>query len=85
MDFNYLCIQPSLKFPQSLLWKYLEKGVPTHLKLYGVVMAQYGNDDKLLVQTFQKVLLSGLIVVYQNRYVKNLIMGGLGSTFYKTI
>lgn len=33
------------------------KGLPyTHLRLYGIVVAQYKDDDKLLVQTFPRSL-----------------------------
>lgn len=67
VDLNDLCIHQGLKFTPK--FKYLNfkknngKGCPyTHLKLYGTGMAQYNNDDKLLVQTvplsFTKVALS---------------------------
>lgn len=38
--------------------KFNEKSCPyIHLKVYGVAMAQYGDIDKLLVQTFLRSLI----------------------------
>lgn len=57
LDINNLCILLSLKFLEEFKWLDFEKydgtSCPyTHLKVYGLVMAQYENNDKLLIQTF---------------------------------
>lgn len=50
-----------MKFPTKFkclgLEKYDGKSYPyAHLKVYGVVKAQYGGNDKLLVQAFPRIL-----------------------------
>lgn len=43
-------------------WEYDAKGCPyTEPKLYGAAMFQYGDDDKLLVQTFPKSLIGAAL------------------------
>lgn len=61
VSFSDLCIHPGLKIPTKFkcldFEKYDRKSCPyAHLKVYGVAMAQYGNNDNLLVQTFPKNL-----------------------------
>lgn len=61
VNFSDLCIYPGLKFPNKFkcpdFEKYDGKSCPyAHLKVYGVAMAQYGDNDKLLVQTFPRSL-----------------------------
>lgn len=61
VNFSDLCIHPGLKFPTKFkcpdFEKYNGKSCPyAHLKVYGVAMAQYGDNDKLLVQTFPRSL-----------------------------
>lgn len=58
VNLNYLCIHAGLKFrPSSSVRKIQgESCLYTHLKVYGVVMAQYSDNDKLLVLTFSRSL-----------------------------
>lgn len=57
VDFNDLYIHPGLEFTPKFKCPYFEKYnkkgfMYSRLRLYGVVMAQSGSDDKLMVQTF---------------------------------
>lgn len=57
VHFNNLCIHPRLKFLAKFKCSNFEKYdrksyLYAHLKVYGVAMSEYGNNDKLLVQTF---------------------------------
>lgn len=61
MNFNDLCIHPgmkvSTKFKCPDFEKYDGKRCPyAHIKVYEIAMAQYGDNDKLLVQTLPRSL-----------------------------
>lgn len=52
------------KFKYSNFEKYDGKNCSyAHLKVYGVAMAQYGHNDKLLIQTFPRSL-TGPVVTW---------------------
>lgn len=58
INFSDLCIHLGMKFPAKFKCPDFKKhdgnSCPyAHLKLYGAAMAQYDDNDKPLVQTFQ--------------------------------
>lgn len=66
VNFSDLCIHSGLQFPAKFKSPYFEKyngkSCPyAHLKVYGVAMAQYGNNDKLLVQNFSRSLIGATL------------------------
>lgn len=66
INFSDLCIHPEIKFPAKFkcpdFKKYDGKSCSyAHLKVYGVVIAQYGDNDKLLVQTFPRSLTGAVL------------------------
>lgn len=69
VDFNDLRICPGLKFPPNLsvhtFENYDGKGyLYAHLRVYGVIMAQYGSDDKFLVQNFSRGLMGATLALF---------------------
>lgn len=77
-----MCIHPRLKLPAKFkcldFKKYDGKScLYAHLKVNGVVMTQYGDNDKLLVQTFLKSLTGAALawfikVISKNKWWSNL-------------
>lgn len=67
VNFHDLCIHAGLQFPARFRCPNFEKhdkeSCPyAYLKVYGVAMAQYGNNDKLLVQELRN--LTGVVVTW---------------------
>lgn len=69
VNFTDLCIYPNLKLPQKFkmpdFQKYDGKNCPmAHLRLYGVAMTQYSEDEKVLVQIFPNSLTGSALTWY---------------------
>lgn len=69
VNFTDPCIYPNLKLPpkfkMSDFQKYDGKSCPmAHLRLYGVAMTQYSEDEKVLVQRFPNSLTGSALTWY---------------------
>lgn len=91
VHFHDLCIHLTLKFPAKFICldfeKYDKESCPNaHLKVNGVGIAQYKDNDKLLVQTFPRNLTAAVITWFTKldiTKIKRWISGSLVRDQYK--